>query len=50
MDMIVDFEKNELRFKINGKDYGKAGDLDRDNKYRVAVCMLIPSDAIQLIY
>ena len=49
VDMIIDFEKNEVRFKINGKDYGKAGELDRDNRYRVAVCMLIPGDAIQLI-
>ena len=49
VDMIIDFDKLELRFKINGKDYGKAGDLNPEHKYRVAVSLMIKDDAIQLL-
>ena len=32
--MILDFDKLELRYCVNGKDYGKAWDIDKGKKYR----------------
>ena len=49
VEMIVDFEQKELRFKINGKDYGKAGEINPEYKYRFAVSMFFKDDAIQLL-
>ena len=49
VEMIVDFEQNELRFKINGIDYGKAGDINPAHKYRPAVSLFYSGDAIQLL-
>ena len=49
VEMIVDFEQKELRFKINGEDYGKAGDINPDHQYRPAVSLFLKGDAIQLL-
>ena len=35
----VDFEEKELSFSINGKNYGKAFDIDNKMEYRIVVCM-----------
>ena len=49
VEMIVDFETEELRFKVNGKDYGKASDINSDYRYRAAVSLTYQDEAIQLL-
>ena len=46
--MIVDFELQELRFKIKW-DVVKVGDINCECQYRVAVSLWTKNDAIQLI-
>eukprot|EP01084_Bolivina_argentea_P015853 29705_1 len=40
MRVILDMDKGILSFIINGNDYGKAFDIDKNYEYRLAVCML----------
>ena len=47
--MIANFEDKQLRFQINGKDYGKIWDINPDFSYRAAVSLWDKGDAIQLI-
>ena len=48
IDMIVDMNKLELSYRINGKKYGKAYDITED-KYRAAVNMYDNGDMITLL-
>ena len=48
IEMILDLNALELRFNINGTDYGKAFDVEQD-EYRAAICMFCDDDAIQLL-
>ena len=47
--MIVDFDTEELRFVINGTDYGKVKDLNPEYQYRAAVSLILKDDSLQLI-
>eukprot|EP01084_Bolivina_argentea_P038329 70863_1 len=47
MHVILDMDKHTLSFIINGTDYGKAFDVDKNSGYRLAVCML-PGITIEL--
>ena len=49
IDMIVDFEQAELRFRINGKDYEKVDDINPDYQYKAAVTLMVVDDVIQII-
>ena len=49
IEMIVDFEQNELRFNINGKDYGKVDDVNPNYQYKAAVSLMLENDSIQMI-
>eukprot|EP01084_Bolivina_argentea_P166130 288505_1 len=48
IEMIVDMNKLELKYQINGVNYGKAFDIQRTT-YRAAVNLDIPGDTIQLL-
>eukprot|EP01084_Bolivina_argentea_P034575 64017_1 len=48
IEMIVDCDKQELKYIINGVDYGKAFDIDK-KKYRAAVNLWAKGDAIRLL-
>ena len=47
--MIVDFETQELRFKIRNEDEVRIGPISPDSQYRVAVSLSRKNDAIQII-
>ncbi len=46
--MIVDCNKQELKYIINGVDYGKAFDIE-NKKYRAAVNLYEGGDSIRLL-
>eukprot|EP01084_Bolivina_argentea_P076032 137772_1 len=48
IEMIVDFILLELKYKINGTDYGKAFDIEK-SKYVAGVFLNISNDSIQLL-
>ena len=48
VDMIVDFNKLSLSFKIDGKDYGKAFDIKK-NKYRAVIFFDHAGDFVQIL-
>ena len=48
VDMIVDFDKLSISYMVNGKDYGKAYDIE-PGKYRAAVYLYYEGDSYQLI-
>ena len=47
--MIVDCDKGEMKYIINGMDYGTAFNIDPTKKYRAAVNLFKPGDCIQLL-
>ena len=47
--MTVDFETEELRFKINSTDYGKMTRINPNYKYRAAVSLWDEGDAIKIL-
>jgi len=48
VDMILDFDALELKFAINGTDYGKAFDIERTT-YRAAVNLSQVKDSVELL-
>ena len=48
IDMILDFDALELKFRINGIDYGKAFDIE-NTTYRAAVNLSRSNDSVQLL-
>ena len=49
VEMILDFEGKELRFKVNDVDYGKSHDIKEGSKYRAAVSFYYNGDAMKLL-
>lgn len=49
VEMVVDFVDKELRFKINGIDYGKCEDILPNQEYRAAVHLWNVGDSVQLL-
>ena len=49
IEMIVDCDKGELSYIINGNDYGIAFSIDTNEKYRAAVNLDRAGDSIQLL-
>ena len=47
--MIADCDEDELRYTINGIDYGKAFDLEKGQKYRAALNLDKVGDSLQLL-
>eukprot|EP01084_Bolivina_argentea_P260270 439479_1 len=51
VEMFLDCTKDvELKYTINGKDYGVAFKIDTRHKYRAAVCLQSPIGSIQLMH
>ena len=48
IEMHLDFELMELRYTINGKDYGKAFDVD-PGRYRAAICLQKEKGSMELL-
>ena len=48
VDMKVDFDELSISYMVNGKDYGKAYDIEA-GKYRAAVYLCFEGDSYQLI-
>ena len=49
IEMIVDCDKAEISYKINGINYGKAFDIDTNNTYQVCINLDETGDSIQLL-
>ena len=49
VEMTLDFDNKELRFKINDIDYGKAAGIKDGNQYRAGISLYYAWDAIQLL-
>ena len=52
IEMYLDFDKMELRYTINNKEYGKAFDIEK-SKYRAAICLegdIDENGSVQLLY
>ena len=49
VEMILDFNKLELRYCINGIEYGKAHSIDKDGRYRAVVTLAEKNGCIELL-
>ena len=49
IDMYLDFKSMELRYCVNGKDYGKAFDI-KDGSWRASVTFFFTEDKLTLLY
>ena len=50
IEMILDFVKLELRYRINGTDYLDAHDIDRDEKYKAVVTVWEKDSSIMFLH
>ena len=48
VDMVLDFDKSSLSFRVNGINYGKSHDV-KQGKYRAAVHLIGKGDQIQVL-
>ena len=49
IEMIVDCDKGEMRYRINGTEYENAYNIIKHRKYRAAVALFCKGDSIQLL-
>ena len=49
IEMILDFDKLELRYCINDKDYGKAHTINKESKYKGIVTFSDDGESVRLL-